>query len=251
MTSKQSALWGNIIASLTFVITAFRTLIFALFASDIIANTAFVKGIFISMVINLILQILTWIAYVKIDKRDDKGYIDVVFLNKTNDAYDKLVSTNKDEAIETAKKAFVKDFKDSFMDFRPSDEQASAAYNQFREVQAKRSSYKLTTVGFYDSKALVNVKLEALSRNNIRKIVSDYETAYLDATDDYDYKKAEEDAFNKYKEILDKSDLVESSDKLNISMTKKDGKWDIKMKNVDGSQNEYLLESYIGHVMDY
>lgn len=179
------------------------------------------------------------------------AYIDVVFLNKTNDAYDKLVSTNKDEAIETAKKAFVKDFKDSFMDFRPSDEQASAAYNQFREVQAKRSSYKLTTVGFYDSKALVNVKLEALSRNNIRKIVSDYETAYLDATDDYDYKKAEEDAFNKYKEILDKSDLVESSDKLNISMTKKDGKWDIKMKNVDGSQNEYLLESYIGHVMDY
>ncbi|QIW50627.1 DUF5105 domain-containing protein [Lactococcus raffinolactis] len=179
------------------------------------------------------------------------AYIDVVFLNKTNDAYDKLVSTNKDEAIETAKKAFVKDFKDSFMDFRPSDEQASAAYNQFREVQAKRSSYKLTTVVFYDSKALVNVKLEALSRNNIRKIVSDYETAYLDATDDYDYKKAEEDAFNKYKEILDKSDLVESSDKLNISMTKKDGKWDIKMKNVDGSQNEYLLESYIGHVMDY
>ncbi|QIW56697.1 hypothetical protein GU335_08940 [Pseudolactococcus raffinolactis] len=74
MTSKQSALWGNIIASLTFVITAFRTLIFALFASDIIANTAFVKGIFISMVINLILQILTWIAYVKIDKRDDKGW---------------------------------------------------------------------------------------------------------------------------------------------------------------------------------
>lgn len=74
MTSKQSALWGNIIASLTFVITAFRTLILALFASDIIANTAFVKGIFISMVINLILQILTWIAYVKIDKRDDKGW---------------------------------------------------------------------------------------------------------------------------------------------------------------------------------
>ena len=74
MTSKQSALWGNIIASLTFVITAFRTLIFALFASDIIANTAFDKGIFISMVINLILQILTWIAYVKIDKRDDKGW---------------------------------------------------------------------------------------------------------------------------------------------------------------------------------
>ncbi len=26
------------------------------------------------MVINLILQILTWIAYVKIDKRDDKGW---------------------------------------------------------------------------------------------------------------------------------------------------------------------------------
>lgn len=50
---------------------------------------------------------------------------------------------------------------------------------------------------------------------------------------------------------FDKSDLVESSDKLNISLTKKDGKWDIKMKNVDGSQNEYLLESYIGHVMDY
>ena len=74
MTSKQSALWGNIIASLTFVITSFRTLILALFASDIIANTAFVKGIFISMVINLILQILTWIAYVKIDKRDDKGW---------------------------------------------------------------------------------------------------------------------------------------------------------------------------------
>ena len=74
MTSKQSALWGNIIASLTFVITAFRTLILALFASDIIANTAFVKGIFISMVINLILHILTWIAYVKIDKRDDKGW---------------------------------------------------------------------------------------------------------------------------------------------------------------------------------
>ena len=74
MTSKQSALWGNIIASLTFVITAFRTLILALFASDIIANTAFVKGIFLSLFINLILQILTWIAYVKIDKRDDKGW---------------------------------------------------------------------------------------------------------------------------------------------------------------------------------
>jgi hypothetical protein len=36
------------------------------------------------------------------------AYIDVVFLNKANAAYGKLVSTGKDEAIETAKKAFVK-----------------------------------------------------------------------------------------------------------------------------------------------
>jgi hypothetical protein len=179
------------------------------------------------------------------------AYIDVVFLNKANAAYGKLVSTGKDEAIETAKKAFVKNFKDSFMDFRPSDEQASAAYDQFREAQAKRSSYKLTIIGFYDNKAQVNVKLNALSRENIRRLIGDYESAYFDTTDDYDYKKAEEDAYNKYKEILDKSDLVESNDKLNIVMSKKDGKWDIKMKNVDASQNEYLLQSYIGDVMDY
>ncbi|GAB2021333.1 hypothetical protein RyT2_04070 [Pseudolactococcus yaeyamensis] len=179
------------------------------------------------------------------------AYIDVVFLNKANDAYEKLISTDKDEAIEAAQKAFAKNFKDDFMDFRPSDEQVSAAYNQFREVQDKRSSYELTTVGFYDSKAIVNIKLDALSRQNINRVIGDYETAYLDTTDDYDYKKAEEDAFNKYKEILEKSDLVESSDKLNISMTLKNGKWDIKAKNVDDSRNEYLMESYIGDVMDY
>lgn len=118
-------------------------------------------------------------------------------------------------------------------------------------MAVKRSSYKLTTVGFYDNKALVNVKLDALSRENISRLIGDYESAYLDATDDYDYKKAEEDTYNKYREILDKSDLVESSDKLNIMMSKKDGKWDIKMKNVDDSQNEYLLQSYVGDVMDY
>ncbi|WP_332383949.1 DUF5105 domain-containing protein [Lactococcus laudensis] len=130
------------------------------------------------------------------------AYIDVVFLNKANDSYEKLVSTNKEQAIETAKKAFVKNFKDNFMDFRPSDEQASAAYDQFREAQAKRSSYKLTTVGFYDNKALVNVKLDALSRENISRLIGDYESAYLDATDDYDYKKAEEDTYNKYRAPL-------------------------------------------------
>ena len=48
-----------------------------------------------------------------------------------------------------------------------------------------------------------------------------------------------------------KSSIKSSSGAKKFGLTKKDGKWDIKMKNVDGSQNEYLLESYIGHVMDY
>jgi hypothetical protein len=179
------------------------------------------------------------------------AYIDVVFLNQSNADYDKLVATNKDEAMAEAKKLFVKAFKDSYMDFRPSDEQANTAFNQFREVQAKRSSYKVTTVGFYQGQAVVNVKMEALSQSNIYKLSSDYQMAYLDATEDFDYKKAEEDAFNKYKEILEKSDLSESNDDVNISITKKDDKWEIKMKNLGEFQNDELLRCYTGEVMDY
>lgn len=66
-----------------------------------------------------------------------------------------------------------------------------------------------------------------------------------------DHKKEMMEFIKSQNPKIESVQLVESSDKLNISMTKKDGKWDIKMKNVDGSQNEYLLESYIGHVMDY
>ena len=74
MTSKQNALVGNILTTISFLITAYTTLSFNLDSADAVVSSAFTVGVFIGLGFNLILHVLTWIAYVMIGKTSDKGW---------------------------------------------------------------------------------------------------------------------------------------------------------------------------------
>ncbi|GAB2021332.1 hypothetical protein RyT2_04060 [Pseudolactococcus yaeyamensis] len=74
MTNKQSALVGNILTTLTFLISAFTTLSVNLSSADAVVATAFTIGVFIGLGITLTLRIFTWVAYVMIGKVNDKGW---------------------------------------------------------------------------------------------------------------------------------------------------------------------------------
>lgn len=74
MTSKQHALVGNILTTISFLITAYTTLSFNLDSADAVVSSAFTVGVFIGLGFNLILHVLTWIAYVMIGKTSDKGW---------------------------------------------------------------------------------------------------------------------------------------------------------------------------------
>lgn len=187
----------------------------------------------------------------KIKKEVSKVVKDIIKPDMTDlqkeyaiNAYLTKIAEYDDAALENAEKNNFKKVDEKFNDsFTP----YGVLINKVGVCASYASAFKLLA----DEAKLDAIVVTGYLDGEVPHLIGDYESAYLDATDDYDYKKAEEDTYNKYREILDKSDLVESSDKLNIMMSKKDGKWDIKMKNVDDSQNEYLLQSYVGDVMDY
>ncbi|MBR2763317.1 MAG: hypothetical protein IKD51_03545, partial [Lactococcus sp.] len=56
------------------MITAYTTLSFNLDSADAVVSSAFTVGVFIGLGFNLILHVLTWIAYVMIGKTSDKGW---------------------------------------------------------------------------------------------------------------------------------------------------------------------------------
>ena len=74
MTNKQHALVGNILATLSFLMTAYTTLSLNLNSADTVVSSAFTVGTFIGLSFNFILHVLTWIAYVRIGKTGDKGW---------------------------------------------------------------------------------------------------------------------------------------------------------------------------------
>ena len=74
MTNKQHALVGNILATLSFLMTAYTTLSLNLNSADTVVSSAFTVGIFIGLSFNFILHVLTWIAYVKKRKKENKGW---------------------------------------------------------------------------------------------------------------------------------------------------------------------------------
>lgn len=65
---------GNILTTISFLITAYTTLSFNLDSADAVVSSAFTVGVFIGLGFNLILHVLTWIAYVMIGKTSDKGW---------------------------------------------------------------------------------------------------------------------------------------------------------------------------------
>ncbi|MDT1959451.1 DUF5105 domain-containing protein [Carnobacterium divergens] len=177
------------------------------------------------------------------------AYMDVVFLNKENENYDNLVSTNSEEAIAEFKKAFNKVTKDYVVyNYKPTDDELTTLFKNYQETEAKRATIETKLLGNTGEKALVEVKFKGLSNDSIIDIIREYKEEYNDENDTYDSEKSEQYALTKYPEILEKSELGEPRNDIKVLLTKKDGKWDISMKsNVDAS-NENLLRAFTGNV---
>lgn len=173
------------------------------------------------------------------------AFIDVQFLGKENEDYDKLVGNNKDETKKEILEEYQKENEDMlFSELDLKDEDYKKSFDSFTLVQGKRAKFDKDLYAQFDDQAVVSIDMEeALSDYAIEELFYEYEEKYMDSSEDYD--GADKYAYSKYKEILEKSKLKGESEDLLLYLEKKDGKWNVDLSLDD---NKYVISAFIGDI---
>lgn len=158
------------------------------------------------------------------------AYIDVLFLGKENEDFDKYVVADKEEVEKSANKAFRESINKVFSNDL-TEEGASNLYKMYKDELNSKATFKAKTIENVNGKAVVEVNYSGIGVYNLYNTVSDYKRAYYQETNEYDSKKQEAYAISKFKDILGGAELKESNYPLEIEMVEKDGKWEIKPKD--------------------
>lgn len=178
-------------------------------------------------------------------KKAADAFIDVQFLGKENDDYAKLVGNDQAETKAEVAKQYKNENEDYlFSEVDLSDEDYQKCFDKFTSTQGKRAKITKTLVAQYEDEAIVNIEIEeGLSNESIRELENDYTEDYMDSTGDYD--GVYEYGYSKYPEILEKSELKSDNNELNLTLVKKDGKWNADLKD---NENENVVSSLLGGI---
>lgn len=182
-------------------------------------------------------------------KKALNAYIDVVFLQKENADYEKLVGNDVETDRALVEKEFGKELKDYVMNkYKPSEEETKVAYTEFVKNQNTRVETEITQVSNSGKKATLQVDFKGISRESVLDLVREARQKAIDEADDYDYEKGEKAAFAKLAEIYAIADVGEPRSAINMTLTKKEGKWMVDYKKDDSYENKQLIGAFIGDV---
>ncbi|MGG3887677.1 DUF5105 domain-containing protein [Metabacillus fastidiosus] len=155
------------------------------------------------------------------------AYVDQIYYEKENSDYEKMVTVDKPALQEAAKKTFRNTIKD-YIYGEISDEQMEKMYLSYRNILAEKAKVDVRTIGYANDKAVVGVNITTVPLREIYGAVNDYEREFREDTGSYDQKEKTDYVVSKFDEILSSIELKTSENKLEIPITKKDGKWVIK-----------------------
>lgn len=177
-----------------------------------------------------------------------QAYIDVVFLQKENDDYEKLVANDSKTEIEMVTKEYNNMMKDTFYSYRLTDDDLAKAFESYAGNQSEAIEVTLTSVGNIGDMAKVKVDFKGISAQAANDLISKLKDEYYNKNDDYNSEKEEQYAVSKLEEVYSTADVGEPRNDIFVIMSKKDGKWSIDFKKDDFYENKYLLRAFLGDV---
>lgn len=152
------------------------------------------------------------------------AYIEEIYLGIDNADYKKLVEANKEKLQHEAEEAFYKKLDSSSIHGFPKED-SEEIYTMFRKKLAQEANVDVEVKGNMNGKATVDFTYDTLSLDNLRTLMSEFETEYHDNHEGYETEKANEYARSKIDSIIDRMETV--SGEWYVQLIEKDGKWEL------------------------
>lgn len=167
------------------------------------------------------------------------AYIDMIYLDRDNNDYEKLVSADKAAIQEKAKKAFKDKVK---LHFNPklSDAEVDKLYANYKSVQAQKAKYTTTTSENVNGRAIVTLDASIVSLDSITSAMYEYESEYRKKTKEYNDNATKKYIMSKFGKIVDEQEINEVEG-LKIPLIEEDGKWRVDTSESYGEYIENLF----------
>lgn len=175
-----------------------------------------------------------------------EAYLDVVFLNKENENYKKLVSNDKEKDQEILKKEFSKAMKGMIFSSNTSDEKISKAYEQFYREQASKFKVETDLETRLSDVAIIDAKISGINDQSITSAASKIKEEYYDKTGDFDMEKESEYLVNNFEKALKEGQVNHLQD-TKVTMIKKDKKWNLELNSDNYYENKKMVSSFLGN----
>lgn len=183
------------------------------------------------------------------------AYIDEVFLATTNEDYNSLVVNDRDEMVTNFDNNFGKGIKRLFYYYKVTDEAAAALAKTFREDNGKVADVSYEVATFYPDMAEIAIVPTVIDFNeledDIEKIQEDYAENHPDEKYESRYSNADKAVVKKLPELLEKTSPVELEGyrgAFQVTLKKKDDKWEIQTKSSYSSDYDSLEEAFRGNL---
>lgn len=185
------------------------------------------------------------------------AFVDMAFLSRDNEEYDKLILNSKEETIKAFNDKFVKAFANEFTDYTPTEEELNKLVETFKTENGKVAEVEYEMVSYFPDSAIVLVKPKVLSFDNMEDMLETVSDKYIDEymngdSVDYDklYLDVEKYLLDHMPEVFAGSSIVEADEYeegYQIMLKKKDGKWEVNTSSSGGNyEYEYLEEAFRG-----
>ncbi|KZN98503.1 DUF5105 domain-containing protein [Pseudobacillus badius] len=168
------------------------------------------------------------------------AYIDVIYLGKDNEDYEKLVTADKEAVQEEAKTGFKKQLDLSLPD-ATTDADIDKYYNSYKSALGEKATVEAKTTAKAGDKAVVKLDYSTVSTNKLYDKLYDYQKEYRTNTGGFDTEKEKQYALSKFDAAVQSLEVAKSQHGAEIKMVKKDGKW-----TVDTSDHyaDYLVQAF-------
>ncbi|WP_338779124.1 DUF5105 domain-containing protein [Metabacillus sp. FJAT-52054] len=163
------------------------------------------------------------------------AYIETIYLDKENPDFEKHVSADKRALQEEAKSSFNDGLKSNVYNSIPAQE-VDKHYTSYKSVLAEKAKLKAEPKAYANDRAVVTLEYSTVPLDDSYETMSDLQSEYKEKTNDYDSKKAQSYALEKFDAVLNSLDVQQGRDPLEIKMIKKDDKWSVDTEDYNSER---------------
>lgn len=174
-----------------------------------------------------------------------QAYVDVIFLNKENENYDKLVVNDKASEKDKLKKEFSKRMKSGLFSGNTSDEQMAKAFEQYATEQVTKFEAKSTLEQRISDKAQISVSVSGMNSDALFDSILKAHTEYYEKSGDFDAEKENNYVLSNFDKILKPIATNHVSD-VKVVLIKEGDKWNFEWDSDKYYENKELLSAYFG-----